>query len=358
MSSCLGIGGGRACHMELPLHGHICAFVETGFIRGTVRIVAQWDESSAASYAHPPFAHQMSTQHDAPMCTGAHGFGAAPTLADEEGHEDNKATGSAVRVTGAGASCVLDPVYLEELRAALTARGAWDDGAGEVGAENHTGTGADGPHGSHELGESAGRIPTSSAGEVEPFHGAAHATHGFTVQGYFVALAMLAGHKPVENRPKRLLRKGWHALHLGVGTCPYNQLAAELHPDLVRGRDYHPQSEWSGAIVGLIFVSEHRSQEQCNSHPWALGPVCHVISHTVELSRPVRHLGQQGSWRIDQGAKCEFQRQLAKTHVILRTLDVSPLGPAPSPSAGPTDRRKRFRQEDQLTGARQTRRTG
>ena len=133
MSSCLGCGGGRACHMELPLHGHICAFVETGFIRGTVRIVAQWDESSAASYARPPFAHQMSTQHEAPMCTGAHGFGAAPTLADEEGHEDNKATGSAGRVTGAGASCVLDPVYLEELRAALAARGAWDDGAGEEG---------------------------------------------------------------------------------------------------------------------------------------------------------------------------------------------------------------------------------
>ena len=140
---------------------------------------------------------------------------------------------------------------------------------------------------------------------------------------------MLVGHKPVENRPKRLLRKGWHALHLGLGTGPYNQLAAELHPDLVRGRDYHPQSEWSGAIVGLIFVSEHRSQEQCNSHPWALGPVCHVISHAVELSRPVRHLGQQGSWRIDQGAKYEIRRQLDNRLVILRTLDVSPLGPAP-----------------------------
>ena len=51
------------------------------------------------------------------------------------------------------------------------------------------------------------------------------------------------------------------------------------------------------------------------------------------LARPKTSPKVNGSWRIDQEAKYAIQQQLAQKNGIQRTLDVSPLGPAPEEAA-------------------------
>jgi hypothetical protein len=42
-----------------------------------------------------------------------------------------------------------------------------------------------------------------------------------------------------------------------------------------------------GKAVYMVRLAEHRTPEQCNGHPWAIGPVCHVITHVKWLKEPV-----------------------------------------------------------------------
>ena len=42
-----------------------------------------------------------------------------------------------------------------------------------------------------------------------------------------------------------------------------------------------------GKAVCMVRLAEHRTPEQCNGYPWAIGPVCHVITHVKWLKEPV-----------------------------------------------------------------------
>ena len=60
---------------------------------------------------------------------------------------------------------------------------------------------------------------------------------------------------------------------------------------------------------------------------WALGPICHVVSHAVELVRPIPHVGHQGSWPIDESVRAGIREQIGEGQAILRTWDLAELGP-------------------------------
>ena len=42
-----------------------------------------------------------------------------------------------------------------------------------------------------------------------------------------------------------------------------------------------------GRVIGLIYIDAVRTPEDCNGYPWAKGPYCHVITHSISLQEPV-----------------------------------------------------------------------
>ena len=136
---------------------------------------------------------------------------------------------------------------------------------------------------------------------------------------------MLTNQKLVENR-KWSLRAGWWALH--VGKNPKHQWAcraAQMYPDLLTD---HAARDHTSAVIGFVYISEHRLPHQCNGHRWAFGPICNVISHVIRLPRPIPILGQRGPWKLPPEVVGNLRDQLRGCAVV--ALDVEKyLGPSP-----------------------------
>eukprot|EP00746_Dinoflagellata_sp_MGD_P133283 gnl/MRDRNA2_/MRDRNA2_66975_c0_seq2.p1 gnl/MRDRNA2_/MRDRNA2_66975_c0~~gnl/MRDRNA2_/MRDRNA2_66975_c0_seq2.p1 ORF type:complete len:164 (-),score=20.16 gnl/MRDRNA2_/MRDRNA2_66975_c0_seq2:72-563(-) len=141
---------------------------------------------------------------------------------------------------------------------------------------------------------------------------------------------MLIGRKLVENRSWRI-PPGWYALHVGAQRdSNWHHKAMSVDPSLPGEEQL---ADHFSSIVGLLRMTEGCSIEQCNGHPWAFGPVCHVISHAIYFAKPIKSSGASGLWDLTRENKAKIEVQLRDGNTERRCNDLSPLG-----SGGPNVR--------------------
>ena len=168
---------------------------------------------------------------------------------------------------------------------------------------------------------------TGSAAAEAPFPPAPCVRRAITLRGPELSEAILLGHKDIENRHINLGVR-WVALHTGQGTIEpeLGALIEHLSPGLPPA-----QTCPKGAVVGVCFVQgaltfEALRQEQgcgsdcepaaqrhsptCRLSPYAIGPVCNIISMAVRLPRPVSCRGQLGCWTLPLEVRQEVEEQL------------------------------------------------
>jgi hypothetical protein len=131
--------------------------------------------------------------------------------------------------------------------------------------------------------------------------------HVLSVKCAKLGLAMLDGTKVVENR-KYQLQLGWHLVYISKAR---NLNDLEDFKSLIDELDYPQmeQEECPGKVIGGIYIAEIRAKEACNEYPWAQGPHCHIISHTLTLPKPVEiQKPNRGSvmWQL----RCQTTRQM------------------------------------------------
>jgi hypothetical protein len=144
-------------------------------------------------------------------------------------------------------------------------------------------------------------------------------------------------HKLVENR-KRPLRIGWHAVYT---TLARDLKGLEDFGSLINGLPYTDadMEMYYGKVNGLIYIAERPvAPEDCNGYPWAKGPLCHIITHYVELAGPVPIRKPQGNctvWSISDEQEIQRIRAQIPEGQPLRN-DLAPLGrPTSIPEAVP-----------------------
>jgi hypothetical protein len=144
-------------------------------------------------------------------------------------------------------------------------------------------------------------------------------------------------HKLVENR-KRPLRIGWHAVYT---TLARDLKGLEDFGSLINGLPYTDadMEMYYGKVNGLIYIAERPvAPEDCNGYPWAKGPLCHIITHYVELAEPVPIRKPQGNctvWSISDEQEIQRIRAQIPEGQPLRN-DLAPLGrPTSIPEAVP-----------------------
>ena len=112
-----------------------------------------------------------------------------------------------------------------------------------------------------------------------------HVVHVLSVKCPKIGLAMLDGTKVVENR-KYKLRLGWHWVYTSKarGLNDLENFKSQIdeleYPEAKQAKCY-------GKVIGGIYIAEIRAKEGCNEYPWAQGPHCHIISHTLTLTETV-----------------------------------------------------------------------
>ena len=142
-------------------------------------------------------------------------------------------------------------------------------------------------------------LPRQPLNTVDKQH-QTHACCAFTVQGPQMALAMLRGFKPLENRSVRW-RPGWYYLHCGQGRLPSDCSLplSQTWPD-APAEDELPRSCIFGRVRLGRIVSSQRFE-----HPWALaslGKWAHIIEESLEFRQPIEHVkGKLGPWRACGG---------------------------------------------------------
>ena len=110
-------------------------------------------------------------------------------------------------------------------------------------------------------------------------------SHVLSVKLPKIGMAMLDGSKLVENRNYKL-PLGWHWIY--VSKCK-DQKGLEKFKDLLDTLAYASEVEnrCHGHVIGGIFISKVTSPDKCNGNQWAIGPKCHVITHSIPLQNPV-----------------------------------------------------------------------
>ncbi|CAE8635785.1 unnamed protein product [Polarella glacialis] len=137
-------------------------------------------------------------------------------------------------------------------------------------------------------------------------------------------LATLKGKKLVENRFWQMT-PGWYALHVGSARgSRWGREACLRHPDLPCQEEAIPQAPF-GHISGLVHFSEVRTPAECGNHVWASGPLCHIVSKTIQLEWPFWHRGNHGLWQPCEGTRELILEQLPLCRV--RVNDLSSLSP-------------------------------
>ena len=107
--------------------------------------------------------------------------------------------------------------------------------------------------------------------------------------------------------------------------APWGLVAAWMYPDLLTD---HDAGNHTGAIIGLVFISEQRRPDQCSGHYWAFGPICNVISRAVRFQRPIPARGKQGPWQLPPGVRGHLLDQLRGSEAVAFDVE-SQLGPQP-----------------------------
>lgn len=143
-------------------------------------------------------------------------------------------------------------------------------------------------------------------------------TDGVTLKSAWLTASMLHQRKPLENRSCEW-KRGWYAVHTGVSKDAPFEAWAEQHvrdscdcdADVALvAADVNDGLVPKGFIAGLCHVSHCLPLESCAHSKWALGPVCMVIDQTLFLRTPVKHVGQLGTWPINDVARCAIQQQV------------------------------------------------
>lgn len=129
----------------------------------------------------------------------------------------------------------------------------------------------------------------------------------FTVSSAGVALAMLKGKKPVENRSQNWWPLGWYLLHVGREpghVKPDWQQALQLTWPDVPNESTLPHS----CIVGKLRFGRIVRGDTLN-HPWVLassGNWCYIIEESIEFAEPILDIkGNQCVWYMKNGAAIE-----------------------------------------------------
>ena len=146
---------------------------------------------------------------------------------------------------------------------------------------------------------------------------------GVTMKGNVISEAILTGYKDIENR-RVSLPPGWIALHTGKGKVDA-QMDCELRhlcPDLPSAEDCI-----ESAVVGLFYVEKSmkiqelkadagcgcppaRHSAECSMSPFAIGPVCNLISASIRLQHPLPCKGQVGYWKLKDEVREAIMKQL------------------------------------------------
>ena len=153
-----------------------------------------------------------------------------------------------------------------------------------------------------------------------------------------LGLAMLDGTKIVENRAYRL-PLGWNWLYISKAK---DLKGLEDFKSLIDGLHYpaEVQEKCYGKAIGGIYISEIRAPADCNAYPWAKGPHCHIISHTLTLTEPVP-IQKPGAISTRWSITSELERQLVEAQLpegAPTAMDLTPLQqrlPAPGPHNPP-----------------------
>ena len=140
-----------------------------------------------------------------------------------------------------------------------------------------------------------------------------------------LGLAMLDGSKIAENR-KYELQLGWHWVY----TSKARDLKdLEGFKSLIDGLQYstEEQEKCYCKVIGGICIAEIRTPEDCNAYPWAKGPHCHIISHTLTLTEPVP-IQKPGAMSVRWSITNEAERQMIEAQLpegAPTAMDLTPL---------------------------------
>ena len=127
-----------------------------------------------------------------------------------------------------------------------------------------------------------------------------------------LGLAMLGGEKPVENR-KYELPLGWHWLYISKARDLKGLEEFKSQIDKLQYSS-EEQEKCYGHVIGSIYVVAIRQPKDCNGNPWAKGPYCHVISHSLTLTQPVL-IQKPGAISVRWTIKSEQERQLIRAQI-------------------------------------------
>jgi len=145
-------------------------------------------------------------------------------------------------------------------------------------------------------------------------------SHALTLQGAQQVLAVLRGHKLIENRAWKI-PSGWYAIHCGAQhineerAARLRQVWPEAPPE---------ESLPHSAIMGVFFVHSQRAPSEClPGYVWARGPICHLVSKAIELRTPIRCSGDKGLWRLQNWQCAQIQEQVKNATVVHHDLSIA-----------------------------------
>ena len=127
-----------------------------------------------------------------------------------------------------------------------------------------------------------------------------------------LGLAMLGGEKAVENR-KYELPLGWHWLYISKARDLKGLEEFKSQIDTLQYSS-EEQDKCYSHVIGGIYVVAVRQPKDCNGNPWAKGPYCHVISHSLTLTQPVL-IRKPGAIAVRWTIKSEEERQLIRAQI-------------------------------------------
>ena len=127
-----------------------------------------------------------------------------------------------------------------------------------------------------------------------------------------LGLAMLGGEKAVENR-KYELPLGWHWLYISKARDLKGLEEFKSQIDTLQYSS-EEQDKCYSHVIGGIYIVAVRQPKDCNGNPWAKGPYCHVISHSLTLTQPVP-IQKPGAISVRWTIKSEQERQLIRAQI-------------------------------------------
>jgi len=154
-------------------------------------------------------------------------------------------------------------------------------------------------------------------------------THAFVLKGFDLAWSMLEGEKiypdgdydkepigikskDIENRHTRLA-PGWYGVILGKGTKGvtrerYEECKAKLPHMHFPEWDSDFAKRRKGHLVGVVKIGHSLPYDYCKESPWAIGPICNIITHAGWIDTPVPCKGNLGACPItDKEERERFQ---------------------------------------------------